>query len=374
MSTALAAAKGTGLAGGTALGAMATLAAPTRKGEVVEPKPARLRPALNSRQKAAVIVRLLLSEGTPIPLAALPEHLQAALTEQMGHMRLVDRITLREVVQEFLTELEGVGLAFPGGIDGALSLLDGHISATAANRLRRLAGASGKADPWDRIVTMDLDRLMPVLEEESVEVGAVMLSKLPVDKAAELLGRLPGDKARRVAYAVSLTGNVDPETVRRIGLSLGSQLESVPPRAFESNPVDRVGAILNATAALIRDDVLAGLLEADEDFAERVRKTIFTFVHIPARIAPADVPKVVRRMEQRQLVAAIGPGDEAETRAAEFILENLSQRMADSLREELAEAGAIRASEVEAARAAMVQAIRELQAEGELAFVEPEDD
>ncbi len=373
MSTALAAVKGTGIsAGATAGGPVAGTAA--RRGEVVEPKPARMRPALNSRQKAAVIVRLLLSEGTPIPLAALPEHLQAALTEQMGHMRLVDRTTLRDVVQEFLTELEGVGLSFPGGIDGALSLLDGHISATAANRLRRLAGASGKADPWDRIVTLDLDRLMPVLEEESVEVGAVMLSKLPVDKAAELLGRLPGDKARRVAYAVSLTGNVDPETVRRIGLSLGSQLDSVPPRAFESNPVDRVGAILNATAALTRDDVLAGLLEADEEFAERVRRTIFTFVHIPDRVAPADLPKVVRRLEQRQLVAAIGPGDVAETRAAEFILGNLSQRMADSLREELAEAGAIRAAEVEAARAAVVQAIRELQAEGELAFVEPEDD
>jgi hypothetical protein len=41
-----------------------------------------------------------------------------------------------------------------------------------------------------------------------------------VPKAADLLGRLPGERARRIAHAVSMTGNVDPETVRRIGLSL----------------------------------------------------------------------------------------------------------------------------------------------------------
>ena len=172
--------------------------------------------AMTGRVKAAVIVRLLLAEGSPLPLSSLPEHMQAALTEQIGRMRLVDRTTLGAVVEEFLNELEQVGLSFPGGIEGALSMMDGHISTTAANRLRRLASASGKADPWDRIIVLDEDRLLPVLEEESEEVAAVMLSKLPIPRAASLLGRLPGDKARRVAYAVSQTGNVDPEMGARL--------------------------------------------------------------------------------------------------------------------------------------------------------------
>jgi hypothetical protein len=68
--------------------------------------------------KAAVIVRLLLAEGSPLPLSSLPEHMQAALTEQIGRMRLVDRTTLGAVVEEFLNELEQVGLSFPGGIEG----------------------------------------------------------------------------------------------------------------------------------------------------------------------------------------------------------------------------------------------------------------
>jgi flagellar motor switch protein FliG len=73
-----------------------------------------------------VIVRFLLSEGAVLPLAKLPDHMQAALTEQIGQMRLVDRTTLAQVVEEFLNELEQVGLAFPGGIEGALQVMDGQ--------------------------------------------------------------------------------------------------------------------------------------------------------------------------------------------------------------------------------------------------------
>jgi flagellar motor switch protein FliG len=330
---------------------------------------------LTAREKAAVIVRLLMAEGAPMQISALPEHMQAALAEQMGHMRMVDRTTLGAVVAEFLGELEQVGLSFPGGIEGALSLMDGHISTTAANRLRRLAGASAKADPWDRIMALDAERLLPILIEESVEVAAVMLSKLPVAKAAELLGKLPGDRARRVAFAVSMTGNVDPETVRRIGLSLAAQLENLPARAFDGDPVDRVGAILNVSPAFTREDVLKGLDEADASFAEQVRRAIFTFIHIPTRVAARDVPKLVRLVEPVALVTALAGAqtDPAHLAAAEFILANMSQRMSQSLREEMGARGAVKEKDAELAMSAVILAIRQLEATGEIVLIREDD-
>ncbi|WP_318337365.1 flagellar motor switch protein FliG [Defluviimonas sp. D31] len=324
---------------------------------------------MSGRQKAAIIVRLLLSEGGDIPLRGLPDHLQAALTEQIGSMRSVDRATLRAVVEEFISLLDSVGLSFPGGIDGALQMLDGHISATAASRLRRLAGASAKADPWDRIAALDPEKLMLVLTEESVEVGAVMLSKLAVSRAAELLGKLPGDRARRIAYAVSRTSNIDPETVRQIGLSLVSQLEAQPIRAFETGPHERVGAILNLSPAATRDDVLEGLTAADSDFAAQVRRSIFTFADIPARVEARDIAKVIRGVDQATLVTALaGAAAPDAAAAAEFILANMSQRMAASLREEMAERGPIRDKDAEAAMTMMIVAIRSLETSGALAL------
>ncbi|MBP9047504.1 MAG: flagellar motor switch protein FliG [Tabrizicola sp.] len=346
---------------------------PERRIVTVPPLPKR---ALTPRQKAAVIVRYLLTEGSSLPLSSLPEHMQAALAEQMGQMRLIDRATLDDVVTEFLAELESVGLAFPGGIEGALSMMDGHISHSAAQRLRRMSSTSSKIDPWERIIALPPDRLLPILVNEAVEVGAVMLSKLPVGKAAELLGKLPGERARRVAYAVSMTGNVDPETVRRIGAALLAELDNQPPRAFDQGPVERVGAILNVSPSLTRDDVLQGLEAEDAAFAAEVRKAIFTFVHIPARLAPRDAPKITRLVEQPLLVTALAaatgkPGLEA---AAEFILANISQRLAQGLREEIGARGRVKDKEAEDAMTAIIAAIRTLEASGEIALVQPEEE
>ena len=156
--------------------------------------------------------------------------MQSALAEQIGQMRLVDRTTLGAVVEEFLNELEQVGLAFPGGIEGALSIMDGHISATAANRLRRLAGASAKADPWDRLdQRWTMIACCPCWKRKAPKSPPSCCRSCRCPRRPSCSASLPGEKARRVAYAVSLTGNVDPETVRRIGQSLASQLDTIPP-------------------------------------------------------------------------------------------------------------------------------------------------
>ena len=322
---------------------------------------------IGGRQKAAIIVRLLLAVGDQVPLRDLPDHLQAALTEQIGRMRVVDRATLDAVVEEFLALLDSIGLSFPGGIDGALQMLDGQISATAAGRLKRLSGASSKADPWDRIAALESEKLLPVLAEESAEVGAVMLSKIAVSRAAELLGKLPGERARHIAYAMGQTGEIDPETVRRIGLSLAVQLESRPLRAFEAEPHERIGAILNVSPATTRDEVLSGLAEADQGLAERVRKSIFTFADIAERIEGRDISRVIRGVEQAALVNALaGARTEADTASAEFILANMSQRMAATLRDEMAERGKVREKDAEAAMTSIVSAVRKLVDAGEL--------
>lgn len=333
----------------------------------------KARRPVSSKQKAAIVVRLLSSEGVKLPLAGLTDDMQTALTSEIAEMRLIDRDTLRDVVAEFCEQLESVGLAFPGGLDGALNLLDGQLSAATTTRLRRLAMSNSQADPWERLAGLSADILAPVLGEESIEVGAVMLSKLSVAKAAELLGKLPGDKARRIAYAVSLTGNVSPETVTRIGHALAAQLDSEPARAFDIGPVERVGAILNYSAAATRDSVLQGLDEDDAVFAEQVRKAIFTFANIPTRIDGRDIPKILRNVDQSALITALAGATGTLQPAAEFILSNMSQRMAASLRDEISNLGKVKEKDSEDAMSAVVGAIREMEAAGEI-FLIAEDE
>ena len=321
---------------------------------------------LSRRQKAAIIVRLLLAEGVKLSLADLPEDLQSELAQQMATMRFVDRATLKAVIDEFVAEIEDVGLSFPGGMEGALHMLDGTISAATAARLRKAQGVTFSGDPWVTIAGLDTARLLPVLEDESVEVAAVLLSKLKVSVAADLISKLPGPRARRVAYAVSLTGAIQPEVVERIGRSLASQLDAQPAKAFADGPVERVGAILNFAPGATRDDVLAGLDEEDKAFAEEVRKAIFTFANIPERIDPRDVPKITREVDPAVLITALQGGQGAFPDTVEFILGAMSKRLADQMREEMENLGTVKPKDAEAAMNDVVAAIRELEAAGEV--------
>ena len=122
-----------------------------------------------------------------------------------------------------------------------------------------MASGTSRADPWERLAGLSADILAPVLEEESVEVGAVMLSKLSTAKAAELLGKLPGDKARRIAYAVSLTGNVAPETVHRIGQALAAQ-------RHDEKQIAAMESILAEGTRMATSDDQAALLEMNQRF------------------------------------------------------------------------------------------------------------
>ncbi|MEM8694269.1 MAG: FliG C-terminal domain-containing protein [Pseudomonadota bacterium] len=330
---------------------------------------------LSRRSKAAIIVRLLLNEGADLPLEDLPEDLQTELTRRMGSMRVVDRETLTNVVSEFADEVERIGLRLPGNMAGALDALEGKISPQTAARLRKEAGVREAGDPWARLRDMSAEQLLPILETESTEVSAVMLSKLDVTKAAELLSRLPGPKAREITYAISLTSPVSPAAVDRIGLSLAAQLSEQPIKAFENDPVDRVGAILNSSTSVTRDDVLAGLDETDEGFAKAVRKAIFTFAHIPVRVDGRDLPRVLKSVEQDDLLIAIAGAEVVnQKKAADFLLENMSGRMADQLREEAGERDTPKAAEVEEAMQKIVAAIRDLEASGDLTLLADEED
>ncbi|WP_083445150.1 flagellar motor switch protein FliG [Ruegeria sp. 6PALISEP08] len=346
---------------------------PLAKGDDTTP---RLVPrALTNRQKAAVVVRFLLNEGADLPLEELPDDLQEKLTHQLGEMGLVDRVTLDSVAQEFSDALDNIGLALPHGLAGALDAVNGKIAPKTAARLRKVAGVRQIGDPWQRLRDIPVEDLAAMAQAESTEVAAVMLSKMDTAQAAQMLGHMPGPVARRITFAVSKTANVTPEAVERIGWSLAAQLDQRPAQAFDDGPGARVGAILNQSAAATRDDLLSALDEDDADFADLVRRSIFTFAHVSTRITPRDVPVILREVEQPVLVTALaGAAADDDKASVEFLLSNISSRMADNLREEMGERGRVRQSEAEDAMTQVVGAIRMLVDTGTIALIENDED
>ncbi len=260
---------------------------------------------LSARQKAAVIVRLMLADGAELNLSDLPPDAQARLAQDLATMDLLDRATRDAVIAEFCDRLDAVGLSFPGSMDGALDLLGAHLSRDTTNRLRRMAALAGTGDPWDRIAALPPAQLADLARTEAVEIAAVMFARLPVGRAADVFGLLDPALARQIAFAMSLTGAIEAGPLRRIGLALMRAVDALPSPAIEDAPVEKIGAILNFSPANTRDTVLAGLDEDDAVLAGQVRRAIFTWANIPHRIDRRDIPRIVREVEGLTLTKAM---------------------------------------------------------------------
>ncbi|NIY72633.1 flagellar motor switch protein FliG [Marivivens donghaensis] len=320
---------------------------------------------LTRKQKAALIVQLLITDGQRMALSQLPDEVQLELTRQLAALGIVDRVTMDAVIDEFVTELDAMGLSGPQGMGAALTTLSSHLSPSAASRIKEeLSGG----DPWPVIAALPEHDLARIMQREAVEVGAITLSKLPIPKAAEVLGLIHGSLARRITYAMSFTADVHVDTVNDIGRALLMDYGATEVPVFKAPAPTRLGEILTASRSGTRDAVLQELRQEDEAFASEVRRAIFTFSDIPARIAPPDMPKLAKAMAQPDLVRALAAAGDAQE-VTDYILGNMSKRMAAQLSEEIAELPPMSAAEAEDAQNLMMTALRELVERGEVTLI-----
>ncbi|MDP1576728.1 MAG: FliG C-terminal domain-containing protein, partial [Cypionkella sp.] len=98
-------------------------------------------------------------------------------------------------------------------------------------------------------------------------------------------------------------------------------------------------------------------------------------VHLPQRVMARDVPKLIRILDQAQLITALAAsaGTPAWEASAEFILSNISQRMAQGLREEMQARGRVKEKDAEDAMNQIITAVRQLEAAGELVLIQDEE-
>ncbi|WP_371153508.1 FliG C-terminal domain-containing protein [Jannaschia sp. 2305UL9-9] len=331
---------------------------------------------LTQGQKAAVIIRLLVNGGADPGISKLPKDQQRRLVREMASLRFVDRQTLAKTVAEFASELDGIGLHFPREVDSILATLDGRLSLDVVEAVLAETGGdvSGLGEAaWSGIATLDDAVIEDLMAGETSEVCAILLSKLPASKAAALIGRLPPERADEIAAAFGRTEDVTPDAVSRIGNALGRQSDARAIAAFDSDAVVRVGNILNAATSTVRKSILDRLDTTDPDFAARVRAAVFSYENIPARLSPRDVPRVLRGVENAVVVTAIAGAPDELSAVGEFLLASISSRLADQMREDIADTANVPAEQTEEAMSVIVAEIRRMEEDGEIALLAPED-
>ncbi len=331
--------------------------------------------SLTQRQKAAIIVKLLIGGGVSLDELDLDADAIWKITTSMTGLGVVGKDVVDGVTAEFILEMERMGLVFERDIDGSLKAMEDQIPPETLSKIKERQSGSAEESAWRYIAKTDAEVLALRIAAENPRVGAVILSKLNPAKAAEIVGQIDQKTAEAILAAITKTTTVKPEIVNRIGIALASSLQDKGgDGAFEESAAERIGAILNVSQSDFRDQILGSFEAQDPEAAGQIRRLMFTFEDIPSRIVGRDISKVLRGVDDETLVMALSGAAETAPAVKEFIMSNISSRLAEQIEESIQERGAVKPKDADMAMTQVVISIKALEKSGEITLIEPEEE
>ena len=331
--------------------------------------------SLTQRQKAAIIVKLLVGGGVSLDDLDLDADAIWKITNAMTGLGVVGKDIVDGVTAEFILEMERMGLVFERDIDGSLKAMEDQMPADTMSKVKARQSGSAEASAWGYISKTEAEVLALRIAAENPRVGAVILSKLSPTKSAEIVGLISTEAAEAILGAISKTTAVKPEIVNRIGIALAESLQDKGDAgAFEESAAERIGAILNMSPSQFRDEILGSFEKKDPEAAGQIRRLMFTFEDIPSRITGRDISKILRGVDDETLVMALSGAATNAPEVKEFIMSNISSRLAEQIEESIGERGAVKEKDADAAMTQVVIAVKELEKAGELILIETEEE
>ena len=329
---------------------------------------------LSKPERAAIILGVLGTEAATPILEQLDEHCHRSFANAMTRLERIDPATVEVVIREFVADLESNGVMISGGLERAREMLQQVTDAKKLDDILDEADRPNARNVWEKLEKIEDDELAEMLEREHPQTAAVIVDRLPADKSAAVLDKLSIDAACRVVLGLNRAAKLSPKVVHAIGQSVSNDFLAGKQRSGKrETPADKIGAIMNFAAGEMRTNVLGFLGRTEPDLLAEVRRKMFTFEDIPDRIEKRDITAVIRATPNEVLLPALAGASENAPTALDYILANISSRVADQIREEMEDLGKVKLRTAEEAQSKIINIIRGLQTEGVLTLVEPDD-
>jgi len=334
---------------------------------VAEPTPAEqtiVMPVLTPRQKAAVLVLALGREESAKVLAELDEGELEELSTEIARIGNVPAEITSMVLAEFTDLVDSGATTTRGGIDAARDLLAATIGSERADAIAERVSQNFVALPFTFLHHLDPRQVLSFLSDEHPQTIALVLAHLPAGQASQVLAGLSRDLQADVAHRIAVMDRTSPDLIRQVESSLERRLSSlgVPADLSAVGGLQPLVEIINRADRSTEKMIMEGLEELDPDLAERVRSQMFIFEDI-VTLDDRSIQLVLRSVQINDLATALkGTPDTVRTK----IMQNMSERAALNLAEEIEVLGKVRVNVVEEAQAAIVREIRQLEEAGQL--------
>jgi flagellar motor switch protein FliG len=228
-----------------------------------------------------------------------------------------------------------------------------------------IRGPAGKTT-WEKLGNVSEEVLAGYLKNEYPQTIALVLSRIKPDHAARVLTVLPEDLALEVVMRMLTMDAVKKEVLEGIEKTLRLEFMGNLAKTQRRDSYEMMAEIFNNFDRNTEARFTKVLEERDTEAAERIRALMFTFEDLK-KIDRNGIQALMRGIDKDKLAVALKGASET---VKSLFFDNMSERAAKILREDMESKGPVRIRDVDEAQMAIVNAAKELASKGEIVIAD----
>jgi flagellar motor switch protein FliG len=333
------------------------------------PTPPQL--SLSGAQKVAA---LLITIGTPAAarvMTKLSPDAVEAVAAQLLRTPAVPADIRDQVLGDTYSALFSQMSDLQGGSQYALDLFVEAFGESRGMTLLDKVHATMVTPPFDFLAKVDPLQVAQQLSSEHPQTIAIVLAHLEPRAAANILKLIdPSSLQVEVALRIALTEQTTPDAIAMVEEGIKRRMTTVVQTSTQVGGKKPLAQVLNQVDRSTEKAILHELHEMDPETADEVRKFMFVFEDI-SLLDDRSMQRLMKDVDSKDLALALkNVGEELRQQ----FFRNMSQRAADTLREEMALGGQVRMKNVEEAQGRVVEIVKRLEDSDEIIINRGGDD
>ena len=317
---------------------------------------------LTGPQKAAIFLLAMGEEYTTSFFKELDEKSIQKVGKCMSDITYVSSDIVNIVTNEFLKNFNSdVNLAVSGK-DFLQQVVSKTLDEETAREVFKVIGNESTSTPFRDLAYVPTDKLFNMIKGEHPQTIALILSYLPYEKSAEILNLFPEVRKTDIALRIVTIGQVQDELIREVDEAMKNDISKIGTATRKFDGVEILASILNEVGGDAEEVILSHIEKEDGDLADSIRQKMFIFEDL-LQAEDRSFREILQNVDNQGLAKALKTAPEE---LKEKIFNNLSERAADMLKEDMEIMGPIRLKEVEEAQQNILRITKKLEAEGKI--------
>ncbi|MDR3162765.1 MAG: flagellar motor switch protein FliG [Helicobacteraceae bacterium] len=316
---------------------------------------------MSMAEKSAIFLMQMGEDVTAQVFAHMDVDTITEISKYIALSKNIDKQIGMAVLEEFYAIFQSNQYISTGGMEYAREILYKALGPEEARKvLEKLAKSMQSGQNFSYLGKIKPQQLSDFILNEHPQTIALILAHMDASAAAETLSLFPDDLRGEVSMRMANLGDISPVIIKRVSAVLESKLEALTSYKVEVGGPRAVADIFNRLGTKASKATLSYIEQVDEQLASSIKEMMFTFEDI-IKLDNQAVREVLRAVDKKELTLALKTATDP---LKDKFFSNMSQRAADTMREELQYLGAVKVREVEAAQRKIVDGVQQLAEQG----------